>query len=49
MDALVGLFGGHPVLDVMEGRDAAFYLPWAMKSSLVYLNLIHVLGGGFVL
>jgi DNA repair photolyase len=35
------------VLDVMEGRDAKFYLPWAMKSSLVYLNLIDALGGGF--
>ena len=36
------------VLDVMEGRDAAFYLPWAMKSSLVYLSLIQILDGAFV-
>src|SRR5262249_22095553 len=37
----------NDVLDVMEGKDAAFYLPWAMKSSPVYLRLIEVLGGGF--
>jgi hypothetical protein len=31
----------------MDSKDADFYLPWAMKSSLVYLNLIKVLGDGF--
>jgi DNA repair photolyase len=35
------------VLDVMDGKDAHFYLSWAMDADAVYLRLISVLGGGF--
>jgi len=35
------------VLDVMEGKEAHFYLSWAMQADKVYTRLISVLGGGF--
>jgi len=35
------------VLDVMEGKDAHFYLSWSMNADKVYTRLTSVLDGGF--